>query len=121
MKEPVFNAGSRTPNDVAKLPTITIITARNRSQEQPQLLPRIVHTTQGGGGYSDFQIFTYIRRLGSIFWVQILNFIIFGGFQKNKYFMGMKIMWEVFRVITKLDYTKVSFLCILGSFLKVKV
>ena len=35
MKEPVFKAGSPTPNDVTKLPTITIITVKNRSQEQP--------------------------------------------------------------------------------------
>ena len=34
---------------------------------------------------------------------------------------GMKILWIYFGVITKLDYIKGSFLCILGSFLKVKV
>ena len=33
----------------------------------------------------------------------------------------MKILWIFFVVITKLDYTYGSFLCILGSFLKVKV
>ena len=33
----------------------------------------------------------------------------------------MKILWIFFGVITKLDYIKRSFLCILGSFLKVKV
>ena len=30
----------------------------------------------------------------------------------------MKILWIFFGVITKLDYIKRSFLCILGSFLK---
>ena len=46
-------------------------------------------------------IFSYICRLGSFFFffggggggVQILNFNIFGGFQKNEYFLDMKIMW----------------------------
>ena len=33
----------------------------------------------------------------------------------------MKILWIYFGVITKLDYINGSFLCILGSFLKVKV
>ena len=36
-------------------------------------------------------------------------------------FWGMKILWIFWGVITKLDYIKGSFLCILGSFLKVKV
>ena len=29
-----------------------------------------------------------MRRLGSFIWFKILNFNIFGGFQKNKYFLG---------------------------------
>ena len=33
----------------------------------------------------------------------------------------MKILWIFFGVITKLDYIKRSFLCILGSFLKAEV
>ena len=33
----------------------------------------------------------------------------------------MKIVWIFFGVITKLDYIKGSFICILESFLKVKV
>ena len=33
----------------------------------------------------------------------------------------MNILWIFFGVITKLDYIKGSFLCILWSFLKVKV
>ena len=36
-------------------------------------------------------------------------------------FGGMKILWIFFGFITKLDCIKGSFLCILGSFLKVKV
>ena len=35
-------------------------------------------------------------------------------------FWGMKILWIFFWVITKLDYIQGSFLCLLGSFLKVK-
>ena len=67
---------------------------------------------QGGGGIT--LIFSCIRRL--------LNFNIFVGFQKNKYFFGVWRFWGYFSgVITKLDYVNGSFLCILGSFLKVKV
>ena len=33
----------------------------------------------------------------------------------------MKILWIFYGVISNLDYIKGSFLCILGSFLKVKV
>ena len=36
-------------------------------------------------------------------------------------FWGMKILLIFFGVITKLDYILGSFLCILGSFLKIKV
>ena len=37
-------------------------------------------------------------------------------------FGGMKILWIFLGgVITKLDYIQGSFLCLLGSFLKVKV
>ena len=36
-------------------------------------------------------IFSYIRRLGPFFGFKILNFNIFGGFQKNEYFWGIKI------------------------------
>ena len=51
------------------------------------------------------------------------NFVFqyFGGFQKNEYFWGYKDLVEIFGVITKLDFIKVSFLCILGSFLKVNL
>ena len=52
--------------------------------------------------------------------VRILNFDIFGGFQK-KNLLGMKILWIFFGVITKLGYILGSFLSILGYFLKVNV
>ena len=39
----------------------------------------------GWGGGRGTLIFSYIRRLGSFFfWFKILNFNIFGGFQKKK-------------------------------------
>ena len=41
----------------------------------------------GGGGGT--LIFSYIRRLESIFAFKILNFNIFGGFQKNKDFVDI--------------------------------
>ena len=56
----------------------------------------------GGGGGT--LILSYIRRLGSFFWVQFLNFNILGGFQKNKYFFGYEDFVDIFWVITKLGY-----------------
>ena len=49
-----------------------------------------------------------------------MNFIIFGGFQKNElgYESFVDIFWGHRK---KLEYTEGSFLCILGYFLKVKV
>ena len=45
-------------------------------------------------------IILYIRRPGSFFWVQNIEFLYFfflgGGVQKNKYFWGMKILWIFF-------------------------
>ena len=41
-------------------------------------------TPRGG----DTLIFSYILRFGSVFGFKILNFNIFGGFQKNTYFWG---------------------------------
>ena len=71
----------------------------------------------GGGGTL---IFSYIRRLGSSYLgFKVLNFNIFWAFRKINIFLGMKILWIFFGVITKLDYKKGSFICILGSFLKV--
>ena len=40
-------------------------------------------------------IFSYISRLWSFFLFKILNFNIFGGFQKKK-ILGMKILWIFF-------------------------
>ena len=42
----------------------------------------------GGGGGEGTLILSYIRRLGSIFWVQYFEFQYFWGFQKNEYFGG---------------------------------
>ena len=75
--------------------------------------------TQSGapreGGYSDIFIFS------SHFWgVQNFEFQ-YVSFFLNEYFMGMKIFWIFFGVITKIGHITVSFLCILGSFLKDKV
>ena len=49
-----------------------------------------------GGPGGGTLIFLYIHRLGSLFGFKIWNFNIFGGFQKNKYFLGMKILWIFF-------------------------
>ena len=72
--------------------------------------------SQGGGGWGgreDTLIFSYIRRRGSFGGgIKILNFNIFGVFQKNEYILGSSQNWTIFRG---------SFLCILGSFLKVNV
>ena len=59
----------------------------------------------GGGGGGGTRIVSYIRRFGSFFGgFKILNFNIFGGFQKNRYFGGYKDFVDIFGVITKLDY-----------------
>ena len=50
---------------------------------------------RGGGGGGGTPVFSYIQRLGC-FLFNILNFNIFGGFQKTEYFYifgGMKILW----------------------------
>ena len=55
-------------------------------------------------------------------WVQNFEFHYFwGDFRKKNYFLGYEDFVDIFGVITKLNYIEVSFLCILGSFLKVKV
>ena len=46
---------------------------------------------RGGGGTL---IFSYIRRLGPFFGVK--NFEFFGGFQKNKYFLGYENFVGIF-------------------------
>ena len=51
-------------------------------------------------------IFSCIRRLVLFLGVSILNFNIFGGFQKTEYFWGYEDFVDIFwGVITKLDYT----------------
>ena len=80
--------------------------------------PNIVRTLlYEGNNPRGTQIFSYLHRLWSYLGVQNFEFQYFLGFQKNKYFGGMNILWILFGVITKLDYTKGSFPCILGSFL----
>ena len=37
-----------------------------------------------------------MRRLGACFGVHNFEFQYFGGFQKNEYFWGMKILWIFF-------------------------
>ena len=66
-------------------------------------------------------ILAYIGS-GHFLGYKILNRTIFGGITKNEYFWGHVGFVDIFFwVITKLDYIYGSFLCILGSFLKVKV
>ena len=56
---------------------------------------------KGGGGGT--LIFSHIRRLGLFWGFKILNFNIFGGFQKNKYFLEYEDFVDIFLgVITKL-------------------
>ena len=51
----------------------------------------------GGGGVGGMLIFSYIRKLGPFyFWFKILNFNIFGGFQKNEYFFLYEIFVDIF-------------------------
>ena len=62
------------------------------------LTPRV----EGGGGTL---IFSYIRGLGSFFWVQNCEFQYFWGFsEKINIFWGMTILWIFLGVIAKLDY-----------------
>ena len=42
------------------------------------------------------EIFSYIRRLGSFFWVQNFEFHYFWGFQKNEYFVGYEDFVDIF-------------------------
>ena len=63
-----------------------------------------------GGGYSD--IFIYMLAWPIFGGFKILNFRIFGGFQKNEYFWGYEEIVDIFGG---------SFLNILGLFLKVKI
>ena len=53
---------------------------------------------QGPGGGGCTLIFSYIRSLSPVifFLFKILNFNIFGGFQKNKYFLGYENFVDIF-------------------------
>ena len=85
-----------TTGTITKIPTQVLATLPNPIPTHPTHNPR-------GGGYSDI----FIRRLGSIFGVKILNYNNFWGLQKNKYFFGvMKFLgyflgsslnWTIFR------------------------
>ena len=66
-------------------------------------------------------IFSYTRRLGYFLGVQNFEFQDFLGFQKNNYFGGYEVFVDILGFVSKLDYIKGSFLCIIGSFRKVKV
>ena len=46
------------------------------------------------GGEEGTLILSYIRRLGSIFWVQYFEFQYFGVFRKMNILGGMKILWN---------------------------
>ena len=64
-------------------------------------LLRLVYPGGGGGGGT--LIISYIRRLGSFFWVQNIEFQYFWGFSgKLIFILGMKILWIYLGVITKL-------------------
>ena len=51
----------------------------------------------------------------------MFEFQYFGVYRKMNIFWGMKILWIFLGVITKIDYVYGPLLCILGSFLEVKV
>ena len=53
----------------------------------------------GGGGAGT----SYVGS-GHFYWFKILNFNIFGGFQKNEYYFGYGDCEIFFWVITKLDF-----------------
>ena len=47
-------------------------------------------------GVGDTLIFSHIRTLGLFLGFKILNFSIFGGFQKNEYFWGVWRLVDIF-------------------------
>ena len=61
-------------------------------------LARDMATPQGGGGGGGGTLCYCHTYVGSayFFGFKILNFNIFWGFQKNKFFLGMKILWIFF-------------------------
>ena len=78
-----------TTGTITKIPTRVLATLPN-----PNPTPtHPTHNPRGGGGTL---IFSYILRLGSFFGVKILNYNNFGGFQKNKYFLGYEVFMDIF-------------------------
>ena len=71
----------------------------------PLIILKVTVPSQGVGGTL---IFSHIRRLGPFFGFKILNFNIFGDFQKNEYeyedfvdiFLGSSQNWASLRVIS---------------------
>ena len=61
-----------------------------------------VHLVLLGSSPGGTLIFSYIRRLGSFFWVQNFEFHYFFVFQKNEYFLGMNILWIFLGGVQKL-------------------
>ena len=50
-----------------------------------------------GGGGGGTLIFSYVRRLGLIFWVQYFEFQCFWGvFRKMNILLGMNLLWMFF-------------------------
>ena len=75
---------------------------------------RIVPRGEGGGTL----IFSYIRRLGSFYWVQNFEFQYFFRFSEKWIFLGV---WRFCGYFLGSSQNWTIFICILGSFLKVKV
>ena len=65
-------------------------------------------------------IFSYIRRLGLFSGFKILNFNIFGGFQRNEFLLGYE---DFVDILSSQNWISIwgSFLCILGSFLEFNI
>ena len=79
-----------TTGTITKIQTRVLATLPNPTPTHP------THNPGGVGGGGGTLIFSYIRRLGSFFGVKILNSNIFGGFQKNKYFLGYEDFVDIF-------------------------
>ena len=58
------------------------------------ILSKVRHSNPRGGGTL---IFSYVRRLGLIMGFKILNFNVFGGFQKNEYSFGYLFFHTIFQ------------------------
>ena len=82
---------------------------------------RRVSRAQGVGGGVTL-IFSYIRRLGTFFWVQNFEFqYFFGVFRKIDIVLGMKILWIFVWGHHKIGLYLGEISMHLGSFLKVIV